>query len=167
MPEPERAQPSPLSPEQRARDAALTRFNRLAVYVPLALAILLAAGLMLLLTWQSLVPDSAEKQLFISGLADVVLIGWLCPMTLVLSLGPVAGIYFLVRRRQRGSYIRRPLQRFVWRTNDMLDASQLKLKDAQPRVTKPLVEAHGWAAFVRSLVDQVKRDLKRLFNRSN
>ena len=29
--------------------------------------------------WFSLVPDSAEEILFISGLADIILIGWMCP----------------------------------------------------------------------------------------
>lgn len=148
---------------QRAR--ALRRFNWLYIYTPIIVATALSLIILLALTWFSLVPDSPEEILFISGLADIILIGWMCPATLILSLGPIGGIYFFYRRRQHGSYVREPLQRLSWRTDNLLDASQSKIKGVQPRIAKPFIEMHGWVAFFRNMLQQIEQSIKNLFER--
>jgi hypothetical protein len=160
------AQTRPLTNEQLMRNKALRRFNWLYIYTPIIVVVVLTLGILALLTWQSLVPDSAEKMLFLSGLADLILIGWMCPMTLILSLGPISGIYFLYRRNQRGSYVREPLQRLVWRTDSLLDTSQDKIKQVQPRIAEPFITAHGWAAFVRNIGQQIVQLFNQLLRRS-
>lgn len=157
----------PPTDDQLTRAKALRRFNWLYIYTPIIVAASLSLIALLLLTWFSLVPDSAEDILFISGLADIILIGWMCPATLIFSLGPIAGIYYFYRRRQHGSYVREPLQRLSWRTDNLLDASQSKIKGVQPHVAKPFIEAHGWVAFFRNILQQIVQSIRNLFERRN
>ena len=154
----------PPTDRQMTRDKALRRFNWLYIYTPIIVVSLVSFGILLLLTWQSLLPNSAEKQLFLSGLADLILIYWMCPMVLLLSLGPLSGMYFLYKRREHGSYVRKPIQRLAWRTDNMIDKSHAKIRETQPKIAKPFVEAQGWIAFLQNLIRGAKNDIKRLFH---
>lgn len=152
--------------EQAARDKALRRFNWLFVYMPVALLGLGMLALLVWLAWVSL-PDAAEKrQAAVSGVADIILILWLCPTVLLCALGPGLGIFLLVRRRQSGSVVRQRLQRLLWRLENLIATVRPKLLALEARLAQPVIAGHGWLSFVRAWLSTVWRSVKALFRRS-
>lgn len=87
-----------LTPAQVERQNRLTRFNRLTLYLPLAVLAVLIVGVMGLLCWLTLfgTPESAPAWLsFGSATADLVIILMLLPLMLLMMLFPVlAAVWF-------------------------------------------------------------------------
>lgn len=152
--------------EQAARDKALRRFNRLFVYTPIALLGFGILALLVWLAWETLPDAAVKRQAAVSGVADIVLILWLCPTVLVCALAPGLGIFLLVRRRQSGSVVRLRLQRLLWRVENMLADVRPKLLAVEARLARPVIAGHGWITFVRVWLSTLWGNIKALFRRS-
>lgn len=154
------------NPEQAARDKALRRFNWLFVYTPIALVSFGILALMIWLAWATLPTVAQTRQGAVSGVADIILILWLCPTVLVCALFPGLGIFLLVRRRRSGSRVRLRLQRLLWRAQNLMDTLRLRLDALEARLAQPVIVAYGWVGFVRAWLVSMWRHFKALIRRS-
>ena len=152
-------------PEQLERLAARRRFNRLYVYVPLAVITLLWLGLILTLLWLAVVGrwfamDTNQEyyRALASGLADAFTILMLTPFLLLCALPSAAAIAFTVYRRQRKgdpATVQKSLPLF-WRVENMVLTIQAKVEAFMPKLAQPIITAHAAAAFVRTLLQEIK-----------
>ncbi len=158
------------NPAQEARAAGLRRFNRLFVYIPVAVAGLIVAGLVGLMLWQALSPDQADgrqadmRQL-ISALTDIIIIFTILPLMLLCAIVPSLTVGLFFYRRQKNSQNPREygrLQILFWRIENILDKIQHKINEISPRLTRPLIQANARFSYLEKLIQQ----LRNLFNRS-
>jgi hypothetical protein len=149
------------APSQLERANRLRRFNRIAVYFPVALVgigILVVVGLLL---WGALSPRIHGTREFASALADIVIILTVLPVTLLCAIVPVSAIAFVVYRQQGEKRPHGRLQPLFWRLEMLLLRFQRGSGVAMDRLARPVIAGHGWAAFVRTLLWQLKKIIKR------
>jgi hypothetical protein len=124
------SEPSSPTPTQQARLNRLNQFNKLYVYLPLGIGLLLCVGLVGWLTWSTAIAPlvnidayTQQNQALVSGLGDSLFILLSLPLLVmmwVLPLAIFAGIYYA---RQEGYKPLQKLQRgFWWLENHLLKA---------------------------------------------
>lgn len=161
------ATPAAASAEQIARAAALRRFNRLAVALPLTLTVLIAVLAFGALTWATLFAGDPTQRSTGRGIADLYLtVSCLLPLTLVCAIFPLGGVGLLYWRRQRGSLVRAPLQRLAGRADGGLATVGARAHDLQPKVAAPFIRARSWAAFAAALLRSLRETARNLFKRN-
>lgn len=167
---------SPLSPvttgfeptaEQLARAGALRRFNRLYVYVPVGLVTAVVLLTSLYLLYLALFPPTEDTYLFLSGLADFVLIMMLLPVVLIFGLvmTAVIGGYiyynFFMDESERPIPPAPPYGRvrtLLWRIDSLLLLIVLpKLRHYSHRITQPIIRFNGWFAYIQSWLNTLRR----------
>ncbi len=128
--------------EQTKRSKELRRFNWLVLYVPLIVGVVLAVGLLGVLTWFALTgePASADRAQA-SGIADVF-ITMLClvPMALIGVAMAGGGIFFLYWRRQNGSLVRERLQSLMRNVDGRLNSADTRATAEQTRIVNNTVK---------------------------
>lgn len=161
MTTPLQAEPQPYqpSPAQLERAAALKRFNRLYVYLPLA--VFSVAGLVLigLLLWGTLSPNIMGTREFVSGLADLIVIFTVLPLLLLCAIVPAAYIGLVVYRRQQPKQEHGRFQTLIWRLDSLVTKTQEKTTETMPKVALPVIKGHSWMAYLRSLIINIKSNL--------
>ncbi|UCG24950.1 MAG: hypothetical protein JSW55_02855 [Chloroflexota bacterium] len=147
--------------KQAERDAALRKFNLLFVYGPIGLIGAVLLGLVILLLIVALNPPSDEALLFISGLADVAIVIALIPILIIgaAALGVIA--YGYVRARQQGMAPVRQTQRLLWRMDNVIGRLRGRTEETASKVARPFISAHGIVAYIKSLINQALRLVKR------
>lgn len=151
--------------EQAARDKALRRFNWLFVYAPVALVSFGILALLVWLAWATLPDVAVRRQGAVSGVADIVLILWLCPTVLVCALFPALGFFLLVKRRQSGSVARQRVQRLLWRAENLVMTARGRLIAWETTASRPIIVAHGAWAYARGWWAAVRRQIRALIQR--
>ncbi len=161
------------SAEQLERDAALRRFNRLYVALPVALAVIAALIILALFVYLIFAPDSDASIRFISNLADIVIILAIIPMMLLVAIVPLAYLGFVVNRRQ--SRPREPLtgpmanrsrlQGMLWRIDNAMSNVKNKTNETAPKISRPFAqlnarfaEAETWQKQLRRRPDEPPRE---------
>jgi hypothetical protein len=142
------------SEEQRARAQALRRFNRLYLYLPLAVgivAVLVIVGLLLFGLFSPGITGTAE---FMSALADMIIILWSLPLILIMAIVPLAYVGYLANRRQRrrqnppapivAEFGRTRV--LLWRLQHLLDRGYVTGEQVAARIAAPLIRFHGLLA---------------------
>lgn len=149
---------------QLARAAALRRFNRLAIYVPLILFALIALALFILMLVNALPNEgSQDTRQFLSGLADIIVIVTVIPLWLLITLIPVGAIALFVSMRQRDIRPLRGLQMLFWRIESKVGLVQEKTQEIAPKAAAPVIKANAQLHFVFAWLDQ----MRHFFRRSN
>jgi hypothetical protein len=153
--------------EQIARAAALRRFNRLYVYLPVGLVTAVVLLISLFLLYLALFPPTEDTYLFLSGLADFVLIMMLLPVVLIFGLvmTAVIGGYiyynFVMDEAERPIPPAPPYGRvrtFLWRIDSLLLLIVLpNLRHYSQRITQPIIRFNGWFAYVQAWLDTLRR----------
>lgn len=151
---------------QRARAAALRRFNWLYVYTPIIVFSLVALILVILLLWGVLSPNIEGTNAFVSGLADMIIILFSLPLLLLCALGPVALVAMIVltiqrRRDPQATPILDRLHVLLWRLDNLVERVLVRTKELAPRVAEPVIRAHARAAYLKTFFNRVKRILIR------
>lgn len=156
--------------EQLVRAEALRRFNWLYVYTPLIIGTVIVFVLLGFMFWGAFAQPVEDKRLFLSGLADIVIIFTALPMTLLCAVGPVALVgmiaYRVQKQRERKEAGQSPpaggrLQRLIWRLDAMLDNVYGKIVETLPKITNPVIQFNALLAYVKSLWNQLKKFLMR------
>ncbi len=147
------------SPDQLARAAALKRFNRLYIYLPLAVFSVVGLVLVGLLLWGTLSPNIVGTREFVSGLADLILILAVLPMMLLCAIVPAAYIAWVVYRRQQPQREHGRFQTLIWRLDSLVTKAQDKTSDVMPKVATPVIKGHSWLAYLQSFIKNIKRNL--------
>ncbi len=153
------AEPAPYVPTaaQLTRAAALRRFNQLYIYLPLTLFALISLALMVLMLVKALPNETSEPTLdFLSGLADIILIGTIVPLWLVASLIPLAAIALFFQMRQKDISPLRGLQILLWRVDSKVAQLQQKTKELSPKAAAPVIQANARLSFIMAWIDQMR-----------
>ena len=146
---------------QVERAAALRKFNLLFVYGPIGLVAAIAFGLIIFLLIVVLNPPSDDALLFISGLADAALVIALLP-TVIIGAALLSLIaYSYIRARQQGMAPIRQTQRLLWRMDNVVGRLRSLTKETASKVARPFISVNSFAAYVKALVYQVLKLLKR------
>ena len=106
------------------------------------------------------------RQLF-SGVADIVTMLLVAPMLLLCALPTVGAIAFVVYRRKKKaeSAPAEPGLPIFWRIENKVIALHDAVARATPKVTQPLINAHGWAAYIKQIIEDFRRILQQERNR--
>jgi hypothetical protein len=157
--------------EQKARAAAYRRFNWFYVYIPLifcSLIVLLFFGFML---WGVFSPRGEGTASFLSGMADMIVILFAVPITLLCASGPLAVgglIYYTFDQRKKHKNLppdQQPqgghIQILLWRLDHLLDTLYAKIKLFLPKLTNPVIQINGFLAYVEKLLNRFRRFLTR------
>ena len=147
-PAPERSDPFvPTAVQlQRARD--LKRFNRLAVYLPLGLLAAAALGFLVYLLILAIWPPYEDTRLFLSGIADIILILFMLPVALIFGLllvGIFGGvIYWRQSRKEEGEpSLQKKYGRFrilLWKIDQKLSGLYRQLDQLMPKLANPIIK---------------------------
>jgi len=149
--------------DQETRAASLQRFNWYFVYPPLIVLGLILLTLTGLLIWGALSPHILGTREFVSGVADIVVILTVLPMTLMCLVPPLALVGFIIYRRQkkeeRPKYGR--LQTLFWRIGNIIDIVQTKIETILPKVGQPIIRLNAILAFITTMVNQIASIFRR------
>jgi hypothetical protein len=131
------------TPAQLERKAALRRFNRLYVYLPLAIFTTIAVIVIITLFWGAFSGDNAQRRVFISALADIVIILGTIPLILAFSIVPIGAVaaYFYVRSLPKQEHSRSHV--FLWKLNNGINKVGDKTDEIAPKLIKPITASHG------------------------
>ena len=146
---------------QLEREAALRRFNRLYVYLPLGIFSLVGLVLIGLLLWGVFSPGITGTREFASGLADLVVILTTLPLLLLCALVPAAAIGLVIYRRQQPKPEHGRFQTLFWRLDTLVTKVQNTLSTSLPKAAAPIIKGHGWIAFLRAVLENLKRQFIR------
>lgn len=168
-PQPEQTVYQP-STEQLARDAALRRFNRLYVALPIGLgvvALLIIIGLFLFLIFS---PDSVASAQYISNLADIIMILGTVPLLVLCAILPIAYLGYVANRRQRraqGPIITGPManrsrvQAALWRVDSAMEKANQKTNEVAPKVAEPFIKANARFNQAESWLKSIRNAFRR------
>ena len=149
------------SPDQMERAAALQRFNRLYIYVPLAVFSLAGLVLVGLLLWGVFSPNILGTREFASGLADLVVIMTVMPLLLVCAIVPAAAIGLVVYRRQQPKREHGRFHTLLWRLDALVTKAQDAVSTTTPKAAAPIIKGHASLAYVQTLLKNVKKQFTR------
>lgn len=157
------------SHEQLEREQALKRYNRLYIYVPVAIAATIVLTLLILMLIGIFAPGLVGAEAFLSGLSDTILVLWMIPMTVLCAIVPIAYVGYLVNLRQRRSQLPpdSPLLRHsrtqmaLWQAQDIGDRVGQKADGASDRIAKPFFSLGTFAAYVYAWLTILTRPFRR------
>lgn len=156
--------------EQLERAQAAQRFTRLYVYLPLGILSGLLILVVLFLLYLAIFAPKAGTRLFLSGLADFVLVLMLIPLVTVFGLVMTAGIGGYVYYRFVLDEAERPIppapphgriRTLLWRVDGLLLQTMPKVDTAVNQITKPVIKFNGWIAYFESWIKSIKHVLLR------
>lgn len=147
--------------QQMSRDEAMRRFNRRYVFLPIAIAALLAFSITLTMVLYVLLADSSEYVITLSAIADslIILMTFAILVLIGLFLAIVVGVYF--QARKQGIAPLRQVQRLFWRLDLLTIRIQRGVRNFVPRLAAPFIYTRARLAYWRVII----YSLKRLFSR--
>jgi hypothetical protein len=151
---------------QRANE--LKRFNRLVIYLPLGLLATAVLGLLIYLLILAIWPPFQDTRLFISGIADIILILFVLPVVLIFGLllvGIFGGaIYWRQSRKDEGEpSLQQKYGRFrllLWKVDQKLSGVYRQIDQLMPKLADPIVKFNATMTYINTR-------LARLTSRSN
>lgn len=142
---------------QEARIASLKHFNWYFLYTPIIVLLLLIFILTGLLMWGVLSPNIVGTRQFASGLADIIVILAVLPMTLFCLVPPLGMVGFIFYRRQKNKsgpkYGR--LHRLFWRIDSILDIVHNKTETTLDKVSRPVIRLNALLAYITTLLNHI------------
>ena len=160
------------SDAQQEREAALKRFNRLYVLMPIILfcviSVLIIAAMIVAVLVMS-VTDNVNEELisFISGLADITIITFTIPMIILMISGPLLLMAMINNSRKRrkagkpafdqgGSF-----QVLLWKMDNLIQKSQNKTNEIAPQMADQVIRFNESIAYVAAFLKQIVSYFKR------
>lgn len=146
---------------QEERAAALRRFNRLFVYLPVIIAAVIALAIVGLLFWVTLFQPGESSRETVGGIASAVIILVSLPMTLLCAIPSILFIGVFVQGRNKGMAPIKRVQTIFWRIDSFVLKIQTAVNENTPKVAGVVIKAHAAVAYVRNLLNQLINLLKR------
>jgi hypothetical protein len=150
---------------QKKRAAALRRFNWLYFYLPILLFTIGGTAIVVLLLWSSLPAERDQQRLFVSGLADLILILTIAPLLLLCAIMPGAALFLVVRARREGQAPIRRLQTLLWRLETLLAKISSRITETGNQTAHKVIHAHSRMAWLRQLVRSLPEQIKQFLRR--
>lgn len=145
-----------------ARHKRMRRFNALVVYLPLAVAALIAIGVLVWLAVRVITgaPDASRDTA--SGLSSIVLLSAvLFPALLSCGVLPALGLFALGWRAQNGSIVQKRMTGLFGRIDGLLDTVQHRVDDTTPKIAAPMIQLKGRGRFVGRLLQSTIRGTEK------
>lgn len=149
------------TPVQLEREAALRRFNRLFVYLPIGIAVIIALLVIGLLFWVTLIQPGEDSRETVSGIASSVVILASIPMTIICAIPSVLFIVVFFQGRKKGMAPIKRIQTIFWRIDSLVLRLQSAVNEYTPKVANVIVKPHAAVAYVRNLFNQFINLFKR------
>jgi hypothetical protein len=157
------------SSEQLERERELKRFNRLYIYLPVGIVVAMVIGLLVLMLIGIFAPGLVGAEVFLSGLADTIMVLWMIPMSVLCAFGPIAYIAYVINRRQRRAELPpdSPLlehsraQMAMWQAQDISKRIDEKTETISDRVASPFYSLSGFVAYVEAWLIILSRPFRR------
>lgn len=153
--------------KQRVND--LKRFNRLMVYLPLGLITAALLGLLVYLLIIAIWPPYEDTRLFLSGIADIILILFFLPVALILGLllvGILGGAIYWQRSRpeeyktsMQGKYGR--VRVLLWKVDQKLSTLYRQIDKFLPKLVNPVIRFNVFTAYLTTWLNQLRKQLNR------
>jgi hypothetical protein len=129
----------------------------------------IAAVLIILILIGIFAPGIQGTAAFISAVADIIIILWIIPAMILVSLLPLAYVAYLLNRRQKRKLdpqtgplaYRSRIQILLWRIQLFMDQSQVKTDEIAPRVAKPATDFNAFIAYVGAWLNILARPFRR------
>lgn len=121
-----------LTPAQIERRAQLKRYNRLTIYLPIAIMFFLIVFMVGLMLWVTLFPSSNEQVnwvSFVSGAADLIIIFMMLVLTLSMALIPISAAGWIWYTWQNPRPVETWLQRWLTKTDQFVEKSQISVNN--------------------------------------
>lgn len=154
---------------QLERTRSLQRFNLWAVYVPLGVVVTAVLALLVYLLIIAIWPPYEDTRLFLSGIADIILILFMLPVVLVFGLvvaGLIGGgIYWRKSRKESDApalqkqYGR--LRLLLWKVDQKLSSVYRQIDQIMPKVAGPVIRYNAFQAYISTWLDHLKQQFKR------
>lgn len=141
---------------QRAQD--LKRFNRLAVYLPLGLITAALIGFLVYLLVLAIWPPYEDTRLFLSGVADIVLILFMLPIAITFGLllaGIFGGaVYWRQSRKEEGEpSLLNKYGRFrllLWKLDQKLNGVYRQVDLLMPKLVDPVIKFNTTLTYINT-----------------
>ncbi len=154
---------------QLERVQALKRFNRWVIYVPLGLLATAVLGLLVYLLILAIRPPYEDTRLFLSGVADLILILFMLPVVLIFGLllaGSIGGaIYWRQSRKEEGEPSLRQkygrLRLLLWQADQKLSGVYRQANQLMPKVATPVIRFNAWLNYLIAWLGQLGTLLNR------
>lgn len=152
------------------RDERLKAHNRRTIYIPIIVAAIVAIALFVLLLVLAFgLVQTGQARSFIAGMSALVVILMAIPLTILMSILPLAYIGFLVNRRnQRKLYpesgptaYRSRIQLFLWQVESFLSRAGTQIERGSGAIAEPFIKLGGYSAYARTMAEKVKHTLSR------
>lgn len=152
---------------QRANE--LKRFNRWRVYVPLGVLTTAVLGFVIYLLIIAIWPPYEDTRLFLSGIADIILILFLLPVFVFLGLvllGIIGGVIYWRQSRKesgesslQGKYGR--LRLLLWKIDQKLSGVYRQADKLMPMAATPIIRFNAFMAYINSWLAYLTGQLNR------
>ncbi len=154
---------------QMDRVQALKRFNLWVIYVPLGLVTAIVLGLFVYLLILAIWPPYEDTRLFLSGIADVLLILFMLPVALISALllaGIFGGLIYWRQSRKdsEGSSLQKKYGRFrllLWKVDQQLAKIQRQADETVPAVANPIIKINAFLAYLHAWLAQIVRQFRQ------
>jgi len=154
--------------EQLARDRLLRRRTRLYIYLPLGIISFISIVIIVLILIGIFAPGIQGTEVFISALADIIVILWIFPMMIIISIFPISYVAYLANRRQKRKLdpqtgplaYRSRIQVLLWRIQLFMDQSRAKTDEVAPKVAKPVTTANAYVAYFGAWLNILTRPFR-------
>jgi hypothetical protein len=146
---------------QAERAASLKQYNRLVVYLPLALFSLVAIGIIAVLLYYNLAWPNEPLRQFTGAVAGLVIILGSIPLLLLCAILPMGALFAFVAGRREGYAPLQRLQRLLWRLDNGITGVRQGVEAAAPKAAEPVIAGHARAAYLRTLLQHLKEMVKR------
>lgn len=152
---------------QLERANALKRFNRWVVYLPLGLITAGALGLFIYLLVIAIWPPYEDTRLFLSGIADIILILFMLPVVAIFGLLLAGifggGIYWRQSGKENDSTTLQQkygrLRLLLWKLDQKLSVLYRKADQLIPKVANPLIRFNVFVAHITTWLAQLTKQL--------
>ena len=154
---------------QRERVNALKQFDRWMVYVPLGLLAAAVLGVVIYLLIIAIWPPYEDTRLFLSGVADIIMILFMLPVVLIFGLllvGLIGG--FAYWRQSRNNDNVPPLQKeygrlrlLLWKVDQKLSGVYQQADQMLPMVANPVIRFNAVLAYINAWLAQLTKRLNR------
>ncbi len=166
--------PTPIEPTfepsatQLERDKELRRRNRLYIYLPLGFVTVLSIIIIVLLLIGIFAPGITGTEEFIAAVADIIIILWIIPAIVLLSLLPIGYVSYMVNRRNKRKLnpqtgplaYRSRIQVLLWRVQYFVERGQSATNEYAPKIAQPVTRFNGLLAYIEAWFNAIFRPIR-------
>ncbi|MCP4357258.1 MAG: hypothetical protein GY796_04480 [Chloroflexi bacterium] len=156
--------------DQLSRYAATQRFTRLYIYLPLGVLTAVVLIFVIYLLYLAIFPPDETTRIFLSGLADFILVIWLIPTVALFGLVMTAVIGGTIYYKYIMDESERPIapgpphgriRTLLWRLDTLLIRLRPKLEKSTGIIARPVISLNVWLVYIETWLKHLKQIIIR------